>query len=610
MKKIRVLIIILSLSLYFPVSSESDIVLTHENTVILSNETDKSFCKDFSPFLRKLSLDWVAVENLEKVKGKNLIILGGPDAEGTKSIVRELITQKEADYIRKNHYSILLKENPWTDNQVIYVCAGADRVFTKKAAEKCLSLIIKNAQNPEKWVYHSLKNPQEIQEYIAPFRFIPDDKELPKDALDMDVNAEIPEYITVEEALEDIEYLFYLLSHGYSGYGYFRTKGDFEQAKKNIVTILKTRSSWSTRDFSQVIYNDLNFIHDSHFLIGYHHYSNHYTFWYSTTVELSKTNGEYSFVSDNTSWKVLTVNSRSPQDLMYPSLNAQGDPVYILGVLSQFPPEPLVVTATDGQKQKQFKIQVHHSDFGSTDIFKEESCNKIPVVTIRSFSDSYTVELERTLQTAEKYKGEQYLILDIRGNRGGNKYWPETWIKRFTGQIPEWYFAITRFVSRTIFMGYANWAKEAFMNYPEISAYKKALDYYEEQVDSFEKKSETLYWLPDIVQLPPLELIPNATTLIVLTDGEVASAGEGFIGYLHQVENVIFVGENSRGAVVFGDVGLYQLPNSNLPVELGSTLNFSADLDIMEEKGFFPDLWIPAEYALSYVLEAVKKGII
>jgi C-terminal processing protease CtpA/Prc len=146
--------------------------------------------------------------------------------------------------------------------------------------------------------------------------------------------------------------------------------------------------------------------------------------------------------------------------------------------------------------------------------------------------------------------------------------------------------------------------------YPEVDAYKRAVTQYEEQVNAFGKISGGPYWLPDTVLLPHIQLIPSKTTLIVLTDSGVASAGEGFISYLRQVENVIFIGENTRGAIVFGDVGLHQLPNSKLPVDLGSTLNFPANLEIIEEKGFSPDLWVPADYTLSCLLEAIKKSTI
>ena len=76
------------------------------------------------------------------------------------------------------------------------------------------------------------------------------------------------------------------------------------------------------------------------------------------------------------------------------------------------------------------------------------------------------------------------------------------------------------------------------------------------------------------------------------------------------MENVILVGENSRGALVFGQMTLHQLPHSALFCNLPISLNIPLDLVLREEKGFFPDLWIPAEDAVNYVVAALRKGTI
>ena len=57
--------------------------LTPENTVILSNETDASFCRDFSVLLKNLRVEWVILDTAEvpeSVRDKNLVIVGRPDA--------------------------------------------------------------------------------------------------------------------------------------------------------------------------------------------------------------------------------------------------------------------------------------------------------------------------------------------------------------------------------------------------------------------------------------------------------------------------------------------------------------------------------------------------
>ena len=89
------------------------------------------------------------------------------------------------------------------------------------------------------------------------------------------------------------------------------------------------------------------------------------------------------------------------------------------------------------------------------------------------------------------------------------------------------------------------------------------------------------------------------------------SAGEGLLSYLYrQVENVVFVGENSGGAVTFGQVSTHQLPHSKLRIVLPIKLNAMLDLEWREERGYLPDLWIPAVDALNYAVAAARKGTI
>ena len=615
MKRVISLSIFILLLSFVPLSvlAETSSELTPENTVILSNETDKSFCQDFSAYLKKLSINWLSVGEFERIKDKNIIILGGPDAKDVGEIVIDLLTWKEVNYIRKDgNYSILKKDSPWTDNKVVYILAGSDRVLTKRAAEEGIRSILEKVKNREKWFDYSFSSCSlgKAQKYIGKFQFVPDDEELPEDELSIELNAKTDQ-ISKQEAREDVEYLFYLLSHGYSGYGYFKTKGDFDQAKKDILSELDTYSysTLSPKYFSELIYKHLNFIHDGHFRVGYNKYFQHKDFWYDKNFEIWKTGGEYYFISDNKKWTILKVNGRYPEKHIFPSLNSQGEPIYRLGILSQSAPDPLILRAKDeDENEKTFEIKLYQSSFKSKGIFEESTRSGIPIISIRSFSDSHIDDLEKFLQTAEKYRSEPYIILDIRGNRGGNCEWPRKWIEKFTGENPQWYYISTTFFSRTTLMGKINLNKQYLERYPDNEVYKRMLKQYEEQLDDFERKSHTPYWSE--LSFPNFQMIPNSTKLIVLTDERIYSAGEDFIGYLRQVENVTFVGENSGGCIVFGDITLHQLPNSKLNLYLPYKLFFPADLKNIVEEGFHPDLWVPADRALEYVLEAIEKGTI
>jgi hypothetical protein len=608
MKEILYVSVVLLVTLFnVPASTEVN-ELTPENTVILSNQTDESFCRDFSVLLRRLRPEWVILDKSiipDPVKDRNLIIIGGLDAEYTGSIIQEIITEEETAYIKEGHYAVFKKESPWLDNRIIYICTGSDNVLTKKAAEEAIISL------EGEWMYppFSCVSSEEALQFIAKIQYIPEDEELPKDVLGIQVDAKSPSHISREEAAEDVEYLFYLFSHGYCGYGYFQTRGDFEEAKKNILKELEIQPQWSPDDLSHLIYENLTFIDDCHLKVGPYTYGNHEDFWYDTNIELQKISGEYFFTSDFT-YRVVSINGEPPDHYMVPSLNAEGDPIYRIGMLSHSRPEPLVVTVFHDQEQTQIEIELHNSDFTyfSNDIFIEDMIGGIPVIRIRSFSDHHVEYLDQFLSTAQKYRGEPCLIIDIRGNGGGNEEWPKKWIRRFTGQQPSNNRYFTEFISKTTMMGRANYFESLLDMFPDTSKYKVDMDSFRAQADFFEKYSMDPHWSGPFSD--DIQVIPNDTTVIVVINGYVTSAAEGFLIYLQQVENVILVGENSGGALVFGQMTLHQLPHSAIFCNLPISLNIPLDLVLREEKGFSPDLWIPAEDALNYVVAAVRKGTI
>ncbi len=55
---------------------------------------------------------------------------------------------------------------------------------------------------------------------------------------------------------------------------------------------------------------------------------------------------------------------------------------------------------------------------------------------------------------------------------------------------------------------------------------------------------------------------------------------------------------------------MHELPYSKVKVEFECALYYPADLTFFEEKGFFPDLWVPASDVLDCVVAAIEKGII
>ncbi len=451
---------------------------------------------------------------------------------------------------------------------------------------------------------------EEVREIVSRLQYVPGDEKLPYEALKMELDPRKPPFVSAEKAAEDIERLFYLFNKGYSGYGYFVNVGSFDEAKAGILRELKRQPIWNGEELSSLIYEYLSFLRDRHLNIGGQEYGGHEDFWYDKGFEFREDHGEYIFTSDDKDYTVVSINEESPDSYMFLSLNADGDAVFRVGVLSFSSPQPIELRAQSGQEVRQWRIKLSRSLPRYSEIFEEKMVGGVPVVCIRSFGDHPREYIDRFLDSASRYKGEPCLIVDIRGNGGGNEEWPKQWIIRFTGRRPDRVQVFTELISETTMIGRSNSYALALHNVPELEeqGYRVKVEEFRGYAESIEEKDITPYWWP--YEVPGLMEIPSNTTLIVLIDANVYSAGEGFISYLHQVENVVFVGENSGGALTYGQMSHHRLPNSKLLVGMPTSLNVFLDLEYREEKGFFPDLWVPAEYALNYAVAAVRRGTI
>ena len=462
------------------------------------------------------------------------------------------------------------------------------------------------------WVNRSLSrvSPEEVEDAVSRLQYVPGEEALPYDALEMELDPRMPPFISAEEAAEDVERLFYLLENGYSGYGYFLNVGSFDEAEAGILRELRRQPVWNSEELSSLIQEQLSFLRDRHLEIGGKKYSSHVDFWYDTGFELRGDSGEYLFTSEGTEYTVVSINGESPDGYMFPSLNADGDAVFRMGMLSYSSPKPLELGARGDQEARQWKVKLSRSQPRYSGIFEEKRVGGVPVVRIRSFGDHPKEYIDGFLDSASRYRGEPCLIVDIRGNGGGNEAWPKQWITRFTGRVPNRVQVFTELISETAMIGRSNSYALALHNIPELSqqGYPAMVEEFRGYAESLDEGEFAPYWWPYVVPEP--QEIPSPTTLIVLVDANVYSSGEGFISYLHQVENVVFVGENSGGAVTYGQMSHHRLPNSQMLVSLPTSLNVFVDLEYREEKGFLPDLWVPAGEALNYAVAAVRRGTI
>lgn len=99
----------------------------------------------------------------------------------------------------------------------------------------------------------------------------------------------------------------------------------------------------------------------------------------------------------------------------------------------------------------------------------------------------------------------------------------------------------------------------------------------------------------------------NEPLVIVLINNNVASAGEEFVSYLRTLNNVLFIGTNTSGAVLIGSNTSWYLPNSNIAINSGTNINLPPTMENMDGKGFYPDLWVNSEDIVDRVINFINK---
>ncbi len=439
----------------------------------------------------------------------------------------------------------------------------------------------------------------EIEARLAPWLFEPDvANALPLEALAATTAGTMS--LTPEQAKEDVAFLFALLKNGYAGYGYFNENGRFDAAQARLISAIDEQTNINRFELREQILAQLDFVQDCHFSIEGSILCQQQYFWHAANLNFYNADGRYFTWQEGEQWWLTAVDGASPEEMLKLTFDEQGNPAYLLGLLANSQPEDSLLTfeLPDGdilEERVGWETAVFEPPRTTYETYR--TGNDIPVVVSRSFP-SEDEKLPQFVADASDLANEPIVIVDIRGNGGGNSSWGEQWLQNLTGVTPEGPYIMLALWTETAVQGSIN--LNTFWGFGG--------DYLEPLRDELARlQQEGGGWVgPYIPEFSPL---PNAEQLvIVLIDKGVASSGESFIGYLNQLENVVFVGENTYGAGQFGEVTRFILPNSGLPVQFGIKLFFHPDLSNAEGIGYLPDVWVQADQALDKTLAAIEAG--
>ena len=102
------------------------------------------------------------------------------------------------------------------------------------------------------------------------------------------------------------------------------------------------------------------------------------------------------------------------------------------------------------------------------------------------------------------------------------------------------------------------------------------------------------------------KIVKNKNILFILMDNATASASEKFIESLSNIDNIVLVGTNTKGALLSGDPKYYKLSNSSINVYIGTILYMTPFGIDFEGKGFEPDLLVDSNDALDKTIKLIK----
>lgn len=361
--------------------------------------------------------------------------------------------------------------------------------------------------------------------------------------------------LSLEEAEEDVNYLFDAFYYDFAFYDYFGGHAVFDQAKAEILQELQAKDSLTCKDLQEILVKHLTFIKDGHFNINQNFPAEKDIPFFFRQVMFVKTDSGY---QDSKGKTVVSVDGYPDLDALFKrSISKEGYLVYYPVLLKE--------AKFDGTEWDKHvcdeQLTVHYAD-GSTDVLTADTWSQyykdlpkgqntdlrqtdgIPVFQFNHFDPSF---LEETNDAAAQMSNAGVSMLDLRSNVGGYEEVAHQWINRYSGQ-------------RVFSTG---------ARYSVLSASPSA-----------QKASRA-----------------NNDNILILLSGKCsASSAEITLDLSYNVENSLIVGENTNGSMI-SNSGHIELPNSKCSVDMTfSTVYLPPDgSDYFEElRGFFPDIWVPA----------------
>ena len=400
--------------------------------------------------------------------------------------------------------------------------------------------------------------------------------------------------LTTEQATADIYLMFDMLRSLYGAYHYFGGDDVFLPLRERTIAALYTESMLSANILDRIIFDNLaTVIKDGHFILG-NRYLSPSVDMFSFDEYFERT--EKGFRHINTGAHVLEVVGHTMEDVFRLALTEDGEFAYAIVILgecrgptpavhwqflndhrhNQRQHYPLVIRLDNGDTIEKdlpdiltspFTVSIPGNRFMGPDWRSElRHEGDIPILSSRFFVHPAMEYGQFFMSTAYDLQEEPIIIVDIRGNGGGNVTKFDGWLYRLMGNtVYPTFNTIDRWHNIT-WPEDLTWESNTDENGPQAFTYNK--NPYQNN-----KTSEPL--------------------IIMLTNRINGSSAEWVVSQMFNLENTLIIGQNTAGGLLSDGqrVSIY-LPYSNIRLLFSPIGYIYPPGHFAEGVGFAPDVWV------------------
>jgi hypothetical protein len=413
-----------------------------------------------------------------------------------------------------------------------------------------------------------------------------------------------PKFLKIQEAEEEIKFLFDYLKYGYASYYYFGGDEVFIPIRDKLIRVLPSvinKDNLIPLDsYRNLLVEYLKpVVVDCHFCIGDISFANFYSYryyYYNESIIFEKDKkGYYTLMGDN-KYYLKTVNGETPNNYIKPTIAPDGRLGYVIGLISKTKINDTSIQIILGSGNNNIKenltlkaAEKNYIEEADQNVgyrkFKEKGITVIENRRLYSISND-DKELDKFVSVSSALRKEKSIILDIRHNAGGGDRYVFDWMSGYTG---EWVCPYSCFLggmhTKTIF---------------ESIKTMYNLDY-----GKYEKEAEIPGWY-DTSYAELDTPYSNHNLLFALTDPWVASSGETFLAVLRETQNTILVGINSCGMRTSANNREIYLPYSKTCINCGTDINLPSNLFWSDGIGYEPDLWVEPSLSKERVIKFIE----